>query len=178
MDGPAGDAAIENPPGMPRRKSLTEEAKLLRADYRTSEQRLLDNSALKVVLYIRKGGGFYGTAEKASEALKDLGYRTDIWYANGDTAGEAINDISKDFPGSTPLLRLYTAGVISDPSEARHGQEVIDVVQKYPLFSNVHFAKSELKPDERQLKRGLDKPYGEGQIILVYVLSEPEPSAL
>jgi hypothetical protein len=176
---PAVDAANEGVPAIARQRSLTEEAKLLRDDYRSSEQRLLGNSALKVVLYIRKGGGFYDTAEKASEALKDLGYRTDIWYANGDTAAEAVNDISTDFPGSKQLLRQYMAGVISAPSEEQHGQEVIDVLQRYSLFSKVHFAKSELKPDERHLKRGLDKPYGEDQIILVYVLSEPsDPSTL
>jgi hypothetical protein len=174
---PAADAANEAHPGVARQRSLTEEAKLLRDDYRSSEQRLLGNSALKVVLYIRRGGGFYDTAEKASDALKDLGYRTDIWYANGDTASDAMKDISDDFPGSRQLLRQYTAGVVSDPSEEQHGQEVIDVLQKYSLFSKVHFAKSELKPDERHLKRGLDKPYGENQIILVYVLSEPtDPS--
>lgn len=81
------------------------------------ERKLLENSKIKVVFFVRKGGGFVDTAKVASGTLKRDGYRSDVWIGSADSVSETIIEFGKEFPGALASMEKMRAGYCHRPVE-------------------------------------------------------------
>ena len=156
-------------------QSLRDKAEALRKATDDIERRLAENSKIKVVFYIRKGGGFADTAKVASSTLKRDGYRTDVWITNADSVLETIDEIGQDFPGSVESMRKLRTGIVVDPSQRSHGGEISEYLRKnFSLFRDVTVVGESPLPTKRLRMRGGGEKdmYAEENVILVFLLTE------
>jgi len=151
-------------------KQFQSDVSQINADYVSEYNRINQIRSFNIVYYVDQADNDQ-TAQAIVRELKSEGYRAAVWYAQGKSRDDIIEEISSEFGDIEDILKANPKGMVSDPAHQDITGNIEKLLSSQFQFKDTALVKRPLQPAPMHLVHGEDaKPFAADRIILIYSL--------
>jgi hypothetical protein len=162
-------------------KQFDAERREQQASYERFVREFVENLSYRVVIYVQREedsvaasgemSPIRADAEELASALRERGFRAEVWRPNGGTTSDALrSELLTDFGNIESVLdRHQGSALVANRADEPRAEQIKKVMASFPRFSAVPEAIEDLQPDEAYLQPlGLRAVKPKGVILLYY----------
>jgi hypothetical protein len=162
-------------------KQFDAERREQQASYEQFVRDFVENLSYRVVIYVQREedsvaasgemSPIRADAEELASALRERGFRAEVWRPNGGTTSDALrSELLTDFGNIESVLdRHQGSALVANRADEPRAEQIKKVMASFPRFSAVPEAIEDLQPDQAYLQPlGLRAVKPKGVILLYY----------